>query len=126
MPINYRINATSRLIESEVSGIFSTSDTVGLFEDLLIELDAGGDWIEVVRFREVSELRVRFDDIPRLAILSSQLRDLGLSAVLMCAFDEQTSRLLAGMRLFMQEVNLAIIVVGSEGELQENLSTLSE
>ncbi len=126
MPINHRINATSRLIESEVSGIFSTSDTVGLFEDLLIELDAGGDWIEVVRFRDVSELRVRFDDIPRLAILSAQLRDLGLSAVLMCAFDEQTSRLLAGMRLFMQEVNLAIIVVGSEAELQENLSTLTE
>ncbi len=126
MPINHRINATSRLIESEVSGIFSTSDTVGLFEDLLIELDAGGDWIEVVRFRDVSELRVRFDDIPRLAILSAQLRDLGLSAVLMCAFDEQTSRLLAGMRLFMQEVNLAIIVVSSESELQENLSTLAE
>ncbi len=126
MPINYRINATSRLIESEVSGIFSTSDTVGLFEDLLIELDAGGEWIEVVRFKEVSELRVRFDDIPRLAILSAQLRDLGLSAVLMCAFDEQTSDLLSGMRIFMQEVNLAIIVVGSETELQENLSTLTE
>lgn len=126
MPINHRLDTNNHLIESEVSGIFSTSDTVGLFEDLLDQLKPGNEWIEVVRFSEVTELRVRFDDIPKLASLSGQLRDLGLSAVLMCAFDEKTSQLLAGMRLFMQEVNLAIIVVASESELQENLSTLTE